>query len=47
MEHAAVSALVTLLSFQHLFYLAFGVFLGMVIGILPGLGGTSGLGLSR
>ena len=45
MEHAAVSALVTLLSFQHLFYLAFGVFLGMVIGILPGLGGTSGLAL--
>ncbi len=45
MENAAFTALVTLLSYQHLFYLCFGVFLGMVIGILPGLGGTSGLAL--
>jgi putative tricarboxylic transport membrane protein len=45
MEDAVFSALVTLLSLQHLYYLCFGVLLGLVIGILPGLGGTSGLAL--
>jgi TctA family transporter len=45
MEDAIVSALVTLLSPQHVIYLCFGVFLGLVVGILPGLGGTAGLAL--
>ena len=45
MEDAIVSALVTLLSPQHVIYLCFGVFLGLIVGILPGLGGTAGLAL--
>lgn len=45
MLDAAVQALGTLLSFHHLLYLAAGVLLGLVVGILPGLGGTAGLAL--
>jgi len=45
MESNIIDALVTLLSFQHLVYLCFGVFLGLIVGILPGLGGTAGLAL--
>ncbi len=45
MEDAIVSALLTLLSPQHVIYLCFGVFLGLMVGILPGLGGTAGLAL--
>ncbi len=40
-----VSALLTLLSIEHVTYLCFGVFLGLIVGILPGLGGTAGLAL--
>ena len=45
MEEALVSALLTLLSIEHVSYLCFGVFLGLIVGILPGLGGTAGLAL--
>jgi putative tricarboxylic transport membrane protein len=45
LEDAIVSALLTLLSIEHLTYLCFGVFLGLIVGILPGLGGTAGLAL--
>ncbi|MCH9049773.1 MAG: tripartite tricarboxylate transporter permease [Proteobacteria bacterium] len=30
---------------MHMLYLGFGVFLGLIVGILPGLGGTAGLAL--
>lgn len=40
-----LDALATLLSAQHLLHLCFGVFLGLAVGILPGLGGTAGLAL--
>lgn len=45
MEDAILGALTTLLSPEHLIYLCFGVFLGLIVGILPGLGGTAGLAL--
>jgi TctA family transporter len=45
MDDAIVSALLTLLSIEHVTYLCFGVFLGLIVGILPGLGGTAGLAL--
>lgn len=41
----AVPALVQLLTGPHLVYLLFGVALGMVVGILPGVGGLSGMAL--
>ncbi|MCC7081874.1 MAG: tripartite tricarboxylate transporter permease [Burkholderiales bacterium] len=40
-----LQALVTLLSFEHLAYLLVGTTLGLMIGILPGLGGTAMLSL--
>jgi putative tricarboxylic transport membrane protein len=40
-----LAALLTLLSGTHFFYLCLGVFLGLVVGILPGLGGIAGLSL--
>lgn len=40
-----VDALNTLLSGSHFFYLCAGVFIGLIVGILPGLGGTAGLAL--
>lgn len=39
------SALVTVLSMEHLLFLCTGVFLGLAIGIFPGLGGIAGLSL--
>jgi putative tricarboxylic transport membrane protein len=45
MEEAFFGALLTLLSPSHLIYLCFGVILGLVVGILPGLGGSAGLAL--
>lgn len=43
--HSAVPALVQLLTGPHLTYLLFGVGLGMIVGILPGIGGLSGMAL--
>ena len=40
-----LQALLTLLSFEHLAYLLVGTTLGLMIGILPGLGGTAMLSL--
>ncbi|SUA99552.1 Tripartite tricarboxylate transporter TctA family [Pannonibacter phragmitetus] len=40
-----LSALGALLSFQHLFYMLIGVSVGLVIGVIPGLGGIAGLSL--
>ncbi|WP_020680633.1 tripartite tricarboxylate transporter permease [Marinobacterium rhizophilum] len=39
------TSLLTVLSMQHILYLAGGVFLGLLIGIFPGLGGIAGLSL--
>lgn len=40
-----LSALAELLSLQHIFYMLVGVCVGLVIGVLPGLGGIAGLSL--
>lgn len=40
-----LSALGTLLSFQHLFYMLIGVSVGLLVGVIPGLGGIAGLSL--
>ncbi|MGV6874965.1 tripartite tricarboxylate transporter permease [Pseudochelatococcus sp. B33] len=40
-----IDALLTLVSGWHLFYLVFGVYLGLIIGVLPGLGGAVGLAM--
>ena len=40
-----LSALGALLSLQHLFYMLIGVSVGLVIGVIPGLGGIAGLSL--
>lgn len=37
------TSLTTILSLDHLMYLTFGVVLGIIVGILPGLGGVAGL----
>jgi len=42
---ALLSALGALMSFQHLGYMLIGVCLGLVIGVIPGLGGIAGLSL--
>lgn len=39
------AALGALLTFQHLFYMLVGVSVGLVIGVIPGLGGIAGLSL--
>lgn len=39
------SAFGTLLTVQHLFYMLIGVSVGLVIGVIPGLGGIAGLSL--
>lgn len=39
------SALMTLLSFEHFLFLCLGVFLGLTVGLLPGLGGVAGLSI--
>jgi TctA family transporter len=40
-----LQALFTLMSVKHLLFLLLGTFLGLVVGILPGLGGIAGLSL--
>ena len=45
MPDAILAALGSLLDPHHFLFLAFGVMLGMLIGILPGLGGTAMLSL--
>jgi len=40
-----LSALVNLLTGWHLFYMMVGVFVGLVIGVLPGLGGIAGVSI--
>lgn len=45
MIDAFLTALQTILTGQHLMYLTGGVFLGLAIGIFPGLGGIAGLSL--
>lgn len=45
MLETLASALGDLLALQHVLYLAFGVALGLAVGILPGLGGIAGLSL--
>ena len=39
------TALAELLSLQHLAYMTLGIFVGLVIGVLPALGGIAGLSL--
>ncbi|WP_174380552.1 tripartite tricarboxylate transporter permease, partial [Pseudoalteromonas sp. TB51] len=45
MLDAFLIALQTILTPTHLMYLCGGVFLGLLIGIFPGLGGIAGLSL--
>jgi putative tricarboxylic transport membrane protein len=45
MTETIFSALVLLLSPQHFMFLCIGTFMGLVVGILPGLGGIAGLSL--
>ena len=45
MEDAFFTALLTLLTPTHLGFLWLGVIVGLVVGILPGLGGSAGLAL--
>ena len=45
MIDALLAALQTVVTGSHLLYLVFGVFLGLAIGIFPGLGGIVGLSL--
>ncbi len=40
-----LSAVISLLTFQHLSYMLLGVSVGLVIGVIPGLGGIAGLSL--
>lgn len=45
MMDTLLTALVTLFTFQHLAYMLLGVSVGLVIGVIPGLGGIAGLSL--
>jgi TctA family transporter len=45
MSGELLQGLITLLSVQHLLFLLLGTLLGLVVGILPGLGGIAGLSL--
>ena len=45
MIDALLAALSALMTFQHLAYMLLGVCLGLVIGVIPGLGGIAGLSL--
>ena len=45
MTATLLEALATLLSVEHFLFLFFGTMLGLVVGILPGLGGIAGLSL--
>jgi len=42
---AAMDALVVLFSFERMAFLVLGVFMGLILGILPGLGGVAGMAL--
>lgn len=45
MAETLLAALSALLSFDHLLYMLLGVSVGLVIGVIPGLGGIAGLSL--
>ena len=45
MVDTLLSALAALLTFQHMLYMLLGVSVGLVIGVIPGLGGIAGLSL--
>ncbi len=45
MVDAAIAALIAITSPVHILHLFFGVAIGLIVGILPGLGGTAGLAL--
>lgn len=45
MMDTLLTALVTLFTFQHMAYMLLGVSVGLVIGVIPGLGGIAGLSL--
>lgn len=45
MTDVLLSAIGNLLTFQHMLYMLVGVCVGLVIGVLPGLGGIAGLSL--
>jgi Uncharacterized protein conserved in bacteria len=45
MFEAALEALTLIFQFDRLLYLGFGVILGLVVGILPGVGGVAGMAL--
>src|SRR3972149_1609775 len=45
MIESFLTALVTLFDLEHFLFLPLGTFLGLVVGILPGLGGIAGLSL--
>ena len=45
MIDAGIAALIAITSPIHILHLFFGVIIGLIVGILPGLGGTAGLAL--
>ncbi|HET6467989.1 MAG TPA: tripartite tricarboxylate transporter permease [Geminicoccaceae bacterium] len=45
MVDIALSALLNVLSGWHLFYMLIGVLIGLVVGVLPGLGGIAGMAI--
>lgn len=45
MVDTLLTALASLMTVQHLFYMLIGVSVGLVIGVIPGLGGIAGLSL--
>src|ERR1700754_4762581 len=40
-----LQALGELLTFQHFLFLSAGILVGMIVGVLPGMGGTAGMAL--
>ena len=45
MIEVILSSLTSLISPEHILFLAIGVLLGLIVGIIPGLGGIVGLSL--
>ena len=45
MDDVFFQALINLFALEHLFFLLLGTALGLVVGVLPGLGGVAGLSL--
>src|SRR5688572_9007653 len=45
LENALIGALANLLTFDHLGYMLVGVTVGLIVGILPALGGIAGMSL--